>query len=181
MTQWYTRAAAKGVAVSGHFWQPYGLVRMTTNCISSNRDELDAIFKQKRTLRTQLRKTLKAIDPSLRSQQGTIQSNLIFGRSSFYSHTIVSCSDNAIQDIILGAPWFKSSLRFCAYISCSALREVDTFKLLSHILQPQPNGMSLNNSFSCYLITITRKLSLTKTQTLTPTPTYVELEHQTRL
>ncbi|XP_058758620.1 5-formyltetrahydrofolate cyclo-ligase, mitochondrial-like [Vicia villosa] len=44
------------------------------------------------------------------------------------------------KDIILGAPWFKSSLRLCAYISCNALQEVDTFKLLSHILQPQPNG-----------------------------------------
>ncbi|KAI5409702.1 5-formyltetrahydrofolate cyclo-ligase, mitochondrial isoform X2 [Lathyrus oleraceus] len=117
MRHWYRRAATQGVVVSGQLWQPSGLLRMTTNCISSNRDELDAIFKQKRTLRTQLRKTLKAIDPSLRSQQ-----------------------DTAIQDIVLGAPWFKSSLRLCAYISCSALREVDTFKLLSHILQPQPNG-----------------------------------------
>ncbi|XP_028781692.1 5-formyltetrahydrofolate cyclo-ligase, mitochondrial isoform X2 [Neltuma alba] len=33
-------------------------------------DELDAIFKQKRLLRTQVRKTLKAMDPSLRSHQG---------------------------------------------------------------------------------------------------------------
>ncbi|CAK8565229.1 unnamed protein product [Lathyrus sativus] len=117
MRHWYPRAVAHGVVASGQLWQPCGLLRMTTNCISSNRDELDAIFKQKRTLRTQLRKTLKAIDPSLRSQQ-----------------------DYAIQDIVLGAPWFKSSLRLCAYISCSALREVDTFKLLSHILQPQFNG-----------------------------------------
>ncbi|CAI8596367.1 unnamed protein product [Vicia faba] len=117
MTLWYTRAAAKGALVSGQLWQPYGLLRMTSKCMSSNCDELDAIFKQKRTLRTQVRKTLKAIDPSLRSQQ-----------------------DNAIQDLILGAPWFKSSLRLCAYISCSSLREVDTFKLLSHILQPHPNG-----------------------------------------
>lgn len=113
------RAAAKGVLVSGQLYaqQPYGvLLRMTsTNCNSGY--ELDAIFKQKKTLRTQVRKTLKAIDPSLRSQQ-----------------------DNAIQDIILGAPWFKSSRGLCAYISCSALREVDTSKLLSHILQPQPTG-----------------------------------------
>ncbi|XP_028781690.1 5-formyltetrahydrofolate cyclo-ligase, mitochondrial isoform X1 [Neltuma alba] len=80
-------------------------------------DELDAIFKQKRLLRTQVRKTLKAMDPSLRSHQ-----------------------DNEIQNIILGAPWFKSSHRLCAYISCSALREVDTSKLLSHILQDPANG-----------------------------------------
>ncbi|MED6226096.1 5-formyltetrahydrofolate cyclo-ligase, mitochondrial [Stylosanthes scabra] len=78
---------------------------------------LDAIFNQKRALRTQVRKTLKALDPSLRSQQ-----------------------DDAIQNIILGAPWFKSSLRLCAYISCSALREVDTSKLLSQILQHPPTG-----------------------------------------
>lgn len=113
------RAAAKGVLVSGQLYaqQPYGmLLRMTTtNCNTG--DELDAIFKQKKTLRTQVRKTLKAIDPSLRSQQ-----------------------DNAIQDIILGAPWFKSSRGLCAYISCSALREVDTSKLLSHILQLPPAG-----------------------------------------
>lgn len=49
--------------------------------------------------------------------------------------------DNAIQSIILGAPWFKSSHGLCAYISCSALREVDTSKLLSEILQDHANGM----------------------------------------
>ncbi|PNX65755.1 5-formyltetrahydrofolate cyclo-ligase, partial [Trifolium pratense] len=45
---------------------------MSTNCNNdntNNRDDLDSIFKQKRILRTQVRKTLKAIDPSLRSQQ----------------------------------------------------------------------------------------------------------------
>ncbi|KAK7317220.1 hypothetical protein RJT34_01262 [Clitoria ternatea] len=82
------------------------------NSSTTNHGDLDAVFKQKRVLRTQLRKTLKAMDPSLRSQQ-----------------------DNAVQDIVLGTPWFKSSLRLCAYISCSALREVDTLKLLSHIFQ----------------------------------------------
>jgi 5-formyltetrahydrofolate cyclo-ligase len=43
----------------------------TTTNNNNNHDDLDAIFKQKRILRTQVRKTLKAIDPSLRSQQGT--------------------------------------------------------------------------------------------------------------
>ncbi|MCI24123.1 5-formyltetrahydrofolate cyclo-ligase, partial [Trifolium medium] len=43
---------------------------MSTNCNNdntnnNNRDDLDSIFKQKRILRTQVRKTLKAIDPSL--------------------------------------------------------------------------------------------------------------------
>lgn len=32
------------------------------------------------------------------------------------------------------APWFKACKRLCAYISCSALREVDTTRILSHIL-----------------------------------------------
>ncbi|XP_057443038.1 5-formyltetrahydrofolate cyclo-ligase, mitochondrial [Lotus japonicus] len=115
MTGWYTRAATKGVASLQLFRRPCGQLKMTTtnSSSSSNHDDLDAIFKQKRILRTQVKKTLKSIDPSLRSQQ-----------------------DNAIQDIILGAPWFKSSARLCAYISCSALREVDTSKLLSEILQP---------------------------------------------
>ncbi|XP_061373484.1 5-formyltetrahydrofolate cyclo-ligase, mitochondrial isoform X1 [Gastrolobium bilobum] len=101
----YARAATKGLV-------NVKILRMTSN--SSNQD---AIFKHKRMLRTQVRKALKAMDPSLRSQQ-----------------------DNAIQNIILGSPWFRSSLRLCAYISCSALREVDTFKLLSEILQNPASG-----------------------------------------
>jgi 5-formyltetrahydrofolate cyclo-ligase len=79
MTQWYTRAAAKGVVISGQLCLPSRLLRMSTNGNNdntttnnnNNHDDLDAIFKQKRILRTQVRKTLKAIDPSLRSQQGT--------------------------------------------------------------------------------------------------------------
>ncbi|KAL9434315.1 hypothetical protein AB3S75_029031 [Citrus x aurantiifolia] len=89
---------------------------------SSNPEEkehdLESIFQQKRILRSQVRKTLKSMDPSLRSHE-----------------------DNAIQNIVLEAPWFKSSQRLCAYISCSALREVDTSKLLSQILQiPNADG-----------------------------------------
>ncbi|XP_040990532.1 5-formyltetrahydrofolate cyclo-ligase, mitochondrial-like isoform X3 [Juglans microcarpa x Juglans regia] len=55
---------------------------------------------------------------------------------------LLSClfsSDNAIQSIILESPWFKSGRRLCAYISCSALREVDTSKLLSETLS-NPTG-----------------------------------------
>ncbi|XP_061373485.1 5-formyltetrahydrofolate cyclo-ligase, mitochondrial isoform X2 [Gastrolobium bilobum] len=104
----YARAATKGLV-------NVKILRMTSN--SSNQD---AIFKHKRMLRTQVRKALKAMDPSLRSQQ-----------------------DNAIQNIILGSPWFRSSLRLCAYISCSALREVDTFKLLSEILQNPASGKKI--------------------------------------
>lgn len=46
-----------------------------------------------------------------------------------------SHEDNAIQDVVLEAPWFGSSQRLCAYISCSALREVDTSRILSESLQ----------------------------------------------
>lgn len=53
-------------------------------------------------------------------------------------------SDNVIQSIVLEAPWFKSTQRLCAYVSCSALREVDTSRLLSEILQHPPKGVFLN-------------------------------------
>ncbi|KAA3481275.1 5-formyltetrahydrofolate cyclo-ligase, mitochondrial isoform X1 [Gossypium australe] len=78
-------------------------------------DNLESVFKQKRIIRSNVRQTLKSMDPSLRSQE-----------------------DDIIQSTVLEAPWFKSSKRLCAYISCSALREVDTSKLLSQILSPAP-------------------------------------------
>uniref|UniRef100_A0A803M1E7 Cupin type-1 domain-containing protein n=1 Tax=Chenopodium quinoa TaxID=63459 RepID=A0A803M1E7_CHEQI len=46
-----------------------------------------------------------------------------------------SIQNDAIQRLVLDAPWFKSSKRLCAYISCRALREVDTSKVLAKILQ----------------------------------------------
>jgi len=46
-----------------------------------------------------------------------------------------SQEDSDIQSTVLKSPWFQSSTGLCAYISCSALREVDTSKLLSEILQ----------------------------------------------
>lgn len=49
-----------------------------------------------------------------------------------------SQEDDAIQSVILEAPWFKSCKALCAYISCTSLREVDTSKLVSHILHNQP-------------------------------------------
>lgn len=73
---------------------------------------MDTILKQKRILRTKVKKDLKSMDPILRSEE-----------------------DKAIQSIVLEAPWFKSCKGLCAYISCSALREVDTSNLLSDILQ----------------------------------------------
>ncbi|KAF8037210.1 hypothetical protein BT93_B0194 [Corymbia citriodora subsp. variegata] len=79
---------------------------------SQERDQLESIFKQKKILRTKVRRALKSMDPLQRSQE-----------------------DEKIQSLVLDAPWFKSSQRLCAYISCSALREVDTSKILSRILQ----------------------------------------------
>ncbi|KAM0035586.1 putative 5-formyltetrahydrofolate cyclo-ligase [Helianthus debilis subsp. tardiflorus] len=74
----------------------------------------DGIFTQKRVLRSKVKKDLRSMDPVLRSQQ-----------------------DDAIQNLILEAPWFKSCKRLCAYISCSALREVDTSKVLHNVLQKE--------------------------------------------
>ncbi|XP_019429382.1 PREDICTED: 5-formyltetrahydrofolate cyclo-ligase, mitochondrial-like isoform X2 [Lupinus angustifolius] len=122
MKQWYTRATATMALVTLQFHRPsfsrlsQQRLTMTSNTTNYG-DDLNAIFNHKRMLRTQVKKVLKAIEPSLRSQQ-----------------------DHDIQNIILGAPWFKSSLRLCAYISCSALREVDTSKLLSEILKGPASG-----------------------------------------
>ncbi|KAK3000246.1 hypothetical protein RJ639_023973 [Escallonia herrerae] len=94
---------------------------MTTQAPGSGFTDLDATFKLKRALRSRVRKDLKSMDPALRSLE-----------------------DHAIQSIILEAPWFKSCKRLCAYISCSTLREVDTSKVLSDILQnPGKDGKKL--------------------------------------
>ncbi|XP_059645571.1 5-formyltetrahydrofolate cyclo-ligase, mitochondrial [Cornus florida] len=84
----------------------------STTTTTTTTSHLDAVFKQKRVLRSKVKKDLKGMDPIQRSQE-----------------------DNAIQSVVLGAPWFRSCKRLCAYISCSALREVDTSKVLSEILQ----------------------------------------------
>ena len=51
-----------------------------------------------------------------------------------------SFSDNAIQSIVLEAPWFKASKSLCAYISCAALREVDTSRIVSQVLSKPTQG-----------------------------------------
>ncbi|KAH8493137.1 hypothetical protein H0E87_022404 [Populus deltoides] len=94
----------------------------------STATNLDGIFKQKQVLRSKVRKSLKSMDPSLRSQE-----------------------DDAIQSLVLEAPWFKSSQRLCAYITCSALREVDTSKLLSQILQNPTKDGSVENAKKLYV------------------------------
>ncbi|KAL0680927.1 hypothetical protein Bca4012_047774 [Brassica carinata] len=85
-------------------------VAMSTT--TKSQEELDSIFKQKRVVRTTVRRSLKAMDPSLRTQQ-----------------------DDVIQNTVLEAPWFKSCRRLCAYVSCKSLNEVDTSRILSKILQ----------------------------------------------
>ncbi|KAM3754358.1 hypothetical protein ACB098_03G158800 [Castanea mollissima] len=84
-------------------------VTMTTN--KDDPHEVDAIFQRKHSLRSKLRKDLKNMDPIRRSEE-----------------------DNAIQSIVLEAPWFKDSKSLCAYISCAALREVDTSRIVSQVL-----------------------------------------------
>ncbi|KAF9618472.1 hypothetical protein IFM89_001873 [Coptis chinensis] len=85
---------------------PESLVTMT-----SKDPNLDAIFDKKRAVRSKVRKELKGMSPTQRAEQ-----------------------DAAIQKIILESSWYKASDRLCAYISCNALREVDTSEILSDIL-----------------------------------------------
>ncbi|QHO41299.1 hypothetical protein HN51_007220 [Arachis hypogaea] len=73
--------------------------------------QLHHLFQQKHSLRSKVRTSLKNMDPVLKSQQ-----------------------DDAIQRVVLEAPWFKNSSNICAYISCDALREVDTSRIVSNIL-----------------------------------------------
>ncbi|KFK25538.1 hypothetical protein AALP_AA8G128100 [Arabis alpina] len=94
------------------------IVAMSSTTTSKTQEELDSIFKQKRVVRSTVRKSLKAMDPSLKTQQ-----------------------DDAIQNTVLEAPWFKSCRRLCAYISCKSLNEVDTSKILSEILK-HPDTMA---------------------------------------
>lgn len=54
---------------------------------------------------------------------------------------LIIFSDNAIQSIVLGAPWFKASKSLCAYISCATLREVDTSRIVSEVLSEPIEGV----------------------------------------
>uniref|UniRef100_A0A803L8X6 5-formyltetrahydrofolate cyclo-ligase n=2 Tax=Chenopodium quinoa TaxID=63459 RepID=A0A803L8X6_CHEQI len=100
---------------------PLSSIRMSSSTVDGGKigssgdvaaTELDPIFKQKRLIRSKVRKSLKEMDPSQRAIE-----------------------DDAIQRLVLDATWFKSCRRLCAYISCRALREVDTTKVLAKILQ----------------------------------------------
>ncbi|KAL1566272.1 5-formyltetrahydrofolate cyclo-ligase, mitochondrial [Salvia divinorum] len=93
----------------------FPLLNLRSSTTMSAAAPLEALFKEKKALRSRVRKQLKSMDPALRSQE-----------------------DDAIQRVVLEAPWFKSCTRLCAYISCAALREVDTSTLLSEILKNTP-------------------------------------------
>ncbi|CAL5061969.1 unnamed protein product [Urochloa decumbens] len=79
-----------------------------------------AVADQKRALRTEVRKALKALSPDQRASE-----------------------DLAIQTTILDSSWFKASKRLCAYISCKQLREVDTTKILAECLPSSPGQEDL--------------------------------------
>lgn len=78
------------------------------------------IADQKRTLRAEVRKALKALSADQRASE-----------------------DLAIQTTILDSSWFKASKRLCAYISCQQLREVDTSKILAECLPSNPGQEEL--------------------------------------
>ncbi|KAL5196680.1 hypothetical protein ABZP36_000192 [Zizania latifolia] len=71
------------------------------------------VADQKRALRSEVRRALRALSPEQ-----------------------LSSEDQAIQNAILNSSWFKESKSLCAYISCSQLREVDTSKILAEALSP---------------------------------------------
>ncbi|PPD97211.1 hypothetical protein GOBAR_DD05773 [Gossypium barbadense] len=94
--------------------------------------ELDAIFEQKRSLRSKVRKALKNMDPILRSQE-----------------------DNAIENIVVESSWFKASKSLCAYVSSPALLEVGTSRIISEVLSSSAKDIFQSNKpYSLYLSAI---------------------------
>ncbi|PQQ18207.1 5-formyltetrahydrofolate cyclo-ligase mitochondrial isoform X4 [Prunus yedoensis var. nudiflora] len=113
--------------------------RPTNECLASqshssfatmnrNDDPIEALFQQKRSLRSRISKELRNMDPVRRSEE-----------------------DAAIQSIVVNAPWFKSSKSVCAYISSPALREVDTTRIVSEILSKPANEGDVRNRKKLYV------------------------------
>ncbi|XP_020412210.1 5-formyltetrahydrofolate cyclo-ligase, mitochondrial isoform X2 [Prunus persica] len=96
--------------------------------MNRNDDPIEALFQQKRSLRSRMRKELRNMDPVRRSEE-----------------------DAAIQSIVVNNPWFKSSKSVCAYISSPALREVDTTRIVSEILSKPANGSDVPNRKKLYV------------------------------
>lgn len=82
-----------------------------------------SVAEQKRALRSRIRKELRSFPADQRSQE-----------------------DMKIQNFVLDSSWFKSAKRLCAYISCEALREVDTTTIVSEILMIKTITHSLGKS-----------------------------------
>ncbi|XAR64988.1 5-formyltetrahydrofolate cyclo-ligase [Bertholletia excelsa] len=91
-------------------------------------NQVEVSFGRKQTLRSKIRKALKGMDPIQRSQE-----------------------DDLIQNFVLEASWFKSSRSLCAYVSCPALREVDTSKILLEILSNAAEGCCAQIRKNLYL------------------------------
>ncbi|XP_016647437.1 PREDICTED: 5-formyltetrahydrofolate cyclo-ligase, mitochondrial-like isoform X1 [Prunus mume] len=96
--------------------------------MNRNEDPIEALFQQKRSLRSRMCKELRNMDPLRRSEE-----------------------DAAIQSIVVNAPWFKSSKSVCAYISSPALREVDTTGIVSEILSKLANESDVPNRKKLYV------------------------------
>ncbi|BFG16560.1 hypothetical protein CerSpe_028340 [Prunus speciosa] len=96
--------------------------------MNRNDDPIEALFQQKHSLRSRIRKELRNMDPVRRSEE-----------------------DAAIQSIVVNAPWFKSSKSVCAYISSPALRQVDTTRIVSEILSKPANEGDVRNRKKLYV------------------------------
>ncbi|KAL6189786.1 hypothetical protein ACLB2K_036188 [Fragaria x ananassa] len=97
---------------------PFQSHRSFATMTGNDESSLEAIFRQKHSLRSRIRKELKNMNPTRKSEQ-----------------------DAEIQSIVLSAPWFKYSRSICAYISSPELREVDTSRIVSEILSKPGNGV----------------------------------------
>ncbi|CAN1151341.1 5-formyltetrahydrofolate cyclo-ligase, mitochondrial [Linum perenne] len=96
---------------------PLSAVNMSSDAPATNSGDLEAVFQDKRSLRSKIRKALKGMDSAERARQ-----------------------DEAIQGLVLEAPWFKASKSLCAYISCPSLREVDTAMIVSEAVTDPYEG-----------------------------------------
>ncbi|KAL8154247.1 hypothetical protein V2J09_012007 [Rumex salicifolius] len=117
----YSPRSAADMSSAASANSPSAAVDATDIATAGIHGDLEFVFKQKKSIRSKVRKALKEMDPALRSLE-----------------------DSKIQQIVLEAPWFKSSKRLCAYISCSALREVDTSNILKEILHNPKDSEELN-------------------------------------
>ncbi|CAN1311219.1 5-formyltetrahydrofolate cyclo-ligase, mitochondrial [Linum perenne] len=107
---------------------PLSAVNMSSDAPATNSGDLEAVFQDKRSLRSKIRKALKGMDSAERARQ-----------------------DEAIQGLVLEAPWFKASKSLCAYISCPSLREVDTAMIVSEAVTDPYEGVFISFKKRLYL------------------------------